>query len=76
METWDFTIKDLGYDVSYLKRESKEIFFRVNVKTEDFENYSSALVGKLCVSTNRVFQLKHFCNFQNPLNAYCNFELS
>ena len=53
METWDFTIKDLGYDVSYLKRESTEIFFRVNVKTEeDFENYRRALVGKLCLCFN------------------------
>ena len=59
METWDFTIKDLGYDVSYLKRESTEIFFRVNVKTEeDFENYRSALVGKLCSLKHKSFPNK------------------
>ena len=48
METLDFNVKELGYDVVYLKRDDQEILFRVNVKDQDdFERYKTAVYGKL-----------------------------
>ena len=53
MKSFEFDIKEQGYDVIYLKREDSGILFRVNVKTEDeFESYKSALCGKLNLCFN------------------------